>query len=104
MMKRLYVITMPDGSKWGVPAEIIAKSRAEYYAEIDPDTTYEEEYNAMIEWFDTKDYEFADWAKNNMDWDDVKQYAVRMPSETAVIDWQEGWVNGEHEYIAMEVQ
>jgi hypothetical protein len=31
-MKRLMTITMPDGSKWGVPVEMIARNRAEHYA------------------------------------------------------------------------
>ena len=98
-MPRYYVITMNDGSEWGVPAEIIAKNRADYYAEIDPETTWREEYDAMMEWFDTKDYEFADWAKSNMDWDDVKDNAVVLGyAKKPPVDFQECWANGDYEY------
>jgi hypothetical protein len=31
-MKRLMTITMPDGSKWGVPVDMIARDRAKHYA------------------------------------------------------------------------
>ncbi|MDL2236799.1 hypothetical protein LJC56_03070 [Christensenellaceae bacterium OttesenSCG-928-K19] len=98
-MKRLYVVTMEDGSRWGVPAEIIAKHRAEYYASVDTDTTYQNEYDLMLHWFDEGDYEFADWPKNNMNWSDVKERAVQMPNESKDVDWEEGWINGEYEFI-----
>lgn len=99
-MKRLYVVTMSDGSRWGVPAEVIANHRAVYYAKIDPDTTYQEEYDAMIYWFDEGDYEFADWAKDNMNWSDVREQAIELPrKQEAEPIWKECWVNGEYEYI-----
>lgn len=37
-MHKLMTVEMPDGSKWGVPVEMIARSRAAYYAnEFDGD-------------------------------------------------------------------
>lgn len=100
---KYYVITVNDGSKWGVPAEAIAENRAKYYAKIGPDTTYQEEFDAMMNWFDTGDFEFADWAKNNMDFSDVKDKAVKLSSTPQpAIDWEECWVNGEHEYRTVE--
>lgn len=56
----------------------------------------------MLEWFDTNDFEFADWAKNNMDWEDVAGQAVRLPSKKKDVDFQEGWMNGEFEYLRQE--
>lgn len=100
---KYYVTTMTDGSKWGVPAEIIAQNRAEYYAEHDPDTTYQEEFDAMMQWFDTGDFEFEDWAQNNMNWSDVQNHAVMLePATQPLIDWDECWMNGEHEYKAVD--
>lgn len=61
-MKRLYIVTMSNGDQYGVPAEFIADNYAKYYEGIGED--YKENYDAMIEWFDTNDFEFADWAKN----------------------------------------
>lgn len=96
-MKKYYVVTMNDGSEWGVPAQIIAKNKADYYADGD-DNVWNEEYNAMMEWFDTNDFEFADWAKNNMDWDDVKADAILLEKSSLPADYQERWMNGGYEY------
>ncbi|MCM1564894.1 MAG: hypothetical protein NC238_02860 [Dehalobacter sp.] len=83
-------VTMPDQSKWDVPAKIIADNRAAYYAKIDPETTYEEEFEFTM----TDDHELRDWAANNMDWDEVSEHAEKVIEETS-IDFQEGWLNGE---------
>lgn len=95
-MSRIYAVTMSNGDVYGVPAEIIADNYAKYYE--NRGESYEENYNGMLEWFDSKDFEFADWAKNNMDWDDVKDKAILLERKEQEIDFQEGWVNGRYEY------
>jgi len=60
-----------SGFVWHVPAEVIAKSRATYYAENDKDTTYDEEFEYTM----GDDYELWDWFFGNMDWDDVAAVA-----------------------------
>ena len=94
--KMMYVVEMPDGSRWGVPVEIIALSRADHYAD-------EFGYNTALSleedtWplFEKDYYEVKDWAANNMNWEDVREHAVRLPSDVPEVDYQEGWVNGEH--------
>jgi hypothetical protein len=72
--KRCVVFTGKDGSKWAVAAEVIAHNRAAYYAEDDPDTTYEAEFEYTLK----DDYELADWLGNNMNAEDVEAYAVRI--------------------------
>jgi hypothetical protein len=63
------VLRIDDGGYvWEVPAEVIAKNRATYYAERDKDTTYDEEFNFTM----GDDFELRDWFFNNMDWSDVK--------------------------------
>ena len=96
-MKRTYEIITGNGEVWGVPAEVIADNYAKYYEGSGED--YKENYDAMIEWFDTGDFEFADWAKNNMDWDDVKQQAFLVRRGESDNDFQESWVNGEYYYV-----
>ena len=86
-------ITMNDGSKWEVPASVVAKNRATYYTEKDKDVTYQEEYDYTM----SEDDELLDWAANNMNWEDVEKSAIRV--SVADIDFQEGWVNGEKEII-----
>ena len=100
MMKRYYAVTMPNGDIYGIPAHVIADNYANYYATKGED--YLENYDAMVYWFDTNDYEFADWAKSNMDWDDVQEHAVLLESQTKSCDFQDGWVNGDYEYRFVE--
>ena len=94
-MKKQIQITMPDGSIWGVPAELVAENRAEYYAEKDssdkPDTfekIKQREYAYTLEDNGT----IIDWAENNMNWNDVEHAAILL--RRARVDYQEGWVNG----------
>ena len=63
---------------------------------------YRENYDAMIEWFDTDDFEFADWAKNNMNWSDVSDKAVLVKHIQPEPDFEDGWVDGEYRYYREE--
>lgn len=99
-MKRLYIVKMSNGDQYGVPAEVIADNYAKYYESIGED--YKENYDAMIHWFDTNDFEFADWAKNNMDWSDVSDKAVLVKRNQSEPDFEDGWVNGEYQYYREE--
>jgi len=107
-------VTMPDLSKWDIPADFIAKARAEYYAdrEVEDCTrtlgtgqvvppllwskTFQEECKITME----DDYELKDWLSDNMNWDDVKDAAEKI-SEIKLTDedLQEGIINGEKEII-----
>ena len=99
-MKRLYIVTMSNGDQYGVPAEVIADNYAKYYESCGED--YKENYDAMIEWFDTNDFEFADWAKSNMDWSDVSDKAVLVKHIQPEPDFEDGWVNGKYRYYREE--
>jgi hypothetical protein len=88
-------VTMPDGSKWDVPARVIAENRARYYAKIDPNTTYEGEFDYTM----SNNYELKDWAAGNMNWSDVEDHAKRVAVPPLEPDYQEGWVNGEKEIV-----
>lgn len=66
-MKEKYITAEDKNGIWTVPISVIAKNRAEHYAKTDPDTTYQEEYEFVME--DTD--EAIDWFRNNMDWDDL---------------------------------
>lgn len=93
MAKKLRV-TMPDGSEWDVPAEIIAKSRADYYCSVDAETEFDEEYEYTL----SDHEELIDWAENNMNWEDVEKFAQPLGARTKT-DYQEGWVNGDKEVV-----
>lgn len=100
--RKYYTVKMGNGNVYGVPAEIIAKNYANYYAK-EYGEDYQENFDAMMHWFDTGDYEFADWAKDNMNWDDVKDQAILIESTIAEPDYQEGWVNGEYGFRTVEI-
>lgn len=91
-------ITMPDGSVWAVPLELIARNRAEHYKdEFDNDLemSLNEDTWPM---FESDNYEATDWAANNMDWSDVEKQAVKV-KETPPFDFEEGWRNGEKRVV-----
>jgi len=92
-------ITMPDGSQWDVPIKLIARHRASYYAKVfgeDLERNLKEDTWPLFEMEDG-DYSIHDWAASNMDWDDVKKYAVQV--SVGECDYQEGWLNGDYEVI-----
>jgi hypothetical protein len=93
MPKELHV-TMPDTSVWAVPVDIIARNRAEFYAEEfggDVEKSLNEDTNPL---FEEDHYAIRDWAGNNMNWSDVSEHAkqVSPPKEP---DFEEGWINGD---------
>ena len=90
-------ITMPDQSKWDVPVMLIARNRADHYKSEFGDDIERSLAEDTIPLFDSDDYEIEDWASNNMNWDEVKEHAVR--AEDGEVDYQEGWVNGEKEIV-----
>lgn len=89
---------MPDGSKYDVPISVIAKNRAENYAdEFDGDVAMSL-MEDTIPLFESDDYEIKDWAAGNMNWSDVADYAEKVGTQDDP-DFQEGWVNGEKEVV-----
>jgi len=94
-MKAL-IVTMPDGSKWSVPVAIIARHRAEAYAEEyggDVDRSLAED---TLPLFESDPFEVEDWAANNMNWKDVAPHARQVEAPLPP-DYEEGWVNREKE-------
>ena len=81
-----------------MPTRIIAENRAEYYAKKNNITFAESLQNDTIPFFESDDYEIEDWARNNMDWSDVENYAEKM--KDVGLDMQEEWVNPEETEVA----
>lgn len=73
-MIRYLEFTFPDGSRWRVPARLIAEDRAQYYAKTDPDTTYDAECAFTL----GDRSELTDWFFNNMDPEDVQAHAEQV--------------------------
>lgn len=70
------ILRYHNGAKWAIPVHSIADNRAKYYAEKDPITTYQEEYDYVMR----DSYEAKDWFFNNMDWKDVEDLAMEQTS------------------------
>lgn len=83
MIKRRMICEMPDNSRWAVPMNVIEESIKKELKVSDED----------IDSYD--DFDFIDWAQNNMNWEDVKPFAERVLSPTC--DYQDGWCNGNKE-------
>lgn len=94
---KMLKIEMPDGSKWGVPVVIIARNRAAQYAHEYGGDVQKSLLDDTVPLFESDDYEVEDWAANNMNWVDVKEYAQLL--EQRECDYQEGWVNGDKSVI-----
>lgn len=95
-----YSIQMPDGKYFAIPITVIIKNRATYYMDEfdnDLDKSIKED---TLPLFESDNYEIADWAKNNMNWVDVEDYAVEIDMRPSkCFDYQNGWVNGDYEII-----
>ena len=101
MLKKYLRVTMPDGSKWDVPAKLIAEKRARYHAKSDTGKEsgpeFEKVFAKEVKYALEDEYEIVDWASNNMNWSDVEYVAVNV--SVMEVDFQEGWCNGEKEVV-----
>lgn len=104
MSEKYLRVTMFDGSKWDVPAKFIAENRANYYVKEDASKrpmTLEQFAKAVAEEVEhclSDDYEIKDWAENNMNWEDVKDVAVKAVTPPPITHGN-AWVNGYKEVV-----
>lgn len=100
-MTKVLRVTMPDGARYDVPADIIADHIAgEFAAERGPKGTPEHDSEFELIKAETlqNNDTLLDWAANNMNWSDVVDVAIQVESPSE-IDYQDGWVNGEKEIV-----
>jgi hypothetical protein len=81
-MHKFMTLTLPDGSVWGVPIDMIALHRAKNYArEFDGDV--QKSLNEdTLPLFESDTYAIHDYAAGNMNWSDFDghQQQLRPPS------------------------
>jgi len=68
---KVLVVHFEDGKSFTVPAEFVAKNRADYYVSVDPEASRIGE----IEYALADEFELLDWARNNLNWVDVEDAA-----------------------------
>ena len=94
------VVSFSDRICWKIPASVIAESRAKYYAEVDSargDGDYDEVYKEEYDYTLSNISEIEDWAKNSMNWEDVKDHAVLYRSDDS--DYEQEWCNSSFDFI-----
>ena len=96
LFKKYLLIEMPDSMTYGVPLEMIARSRAEHYKSEFNNDVIARLVEDTIPLFESNDYEIHDWAANNMNWKDVKNHTIVLKRKTSDDEFQEQWVNGEY--------
>ncbi|WP_458406671.1 hypothetical protein [Anaerotignum sp.] len=99
---KFYTVKMTNGDIYGIPAQVIAENYAKYFKGKN-EKIYQEQYDCMMEMFDRKEYAFEDWARNEMNWDDVKDKAVLLRRCEVKVDFQECWINGDHGFLEVDV-
>jgi len=96
--KWIYITIEETGDIYRVPVYAIVFSKAEYYAKIDETTIEESIFKEVIEEFNADNFEILDWAQDNMNWEDVSDFAELVSKKIIKkVNWQENWVNGEWE-------
>jgi len=99
---KILVIEMPDGSKWGVPVEVIARNRAAHYAHEFNGDAEQSMIKDTLPLFAADEYEVTEWASNNMNWSDVEVHAKKL-QDAPIPDFQEAWINGQKTVISVAV-
>lgn len=82
-----------DGT-YHIPITVIAKDRAEYYANVDfadeiGSSTWEEDFNKEYNYTMSHNDEIYDWLRNNMNWEDLEKYAVKYSNR--VVNHEQEW-------------
>jgi len=93
-------VEMSDGSVWRVPAGVIACHRAGHYAarekcEADP---YAKIFEEELDFTMSNAHELIDWAKNNMEWKYVSEFASMYKPANANI-FHKSWANAPMQVI-----
>lgn len=93
LLNKKYYLKFSDGSTWAVPTYVIMMNHAEYCAGNNGQDPMSALENETIPYFEADDSNIEDWAKNNMNWVEVKDHAVQITPPA--IDFQSEWCNAQ---------
>jgi len=92
-------LEVPDYGTVAVPVETIARHRAAHYASEfggDIERSLAEDTWPLF----AIDFEVEDWARNNMNWEDVVEAHITVEREVPPgPDFQEAWMGGEMQVV-----
>lgn len=100
-MHKYMTVKFSDGSVWGVPVEMIARNRAEYYASEFGGDVERSLAEDTIPLFERSNYDIKDWAVGNMDWSDFDGHQVKLGTQPAP-DFGAEWISGEKGFASTE--
>ena len=91
-LNKTYLVDMMHGETWGVPLWVIAYNHAKEFAEHYGGITDNSLIEGTIPLFKQDSFEIEDWAKNNMNWGDVKRFAKLIKAQGH--DYELAWNTG----------
>lgn len=87
------VVIEKNGTRYSFPAMVVAMSRARYYADNDPDTDYNSEYEYTMK----NPSEILDWAQNNMNPEDIDPVNRKLEVQGEPPTFEDCWSADEDE-------
>ena len=102
--KNYFAVIMKDGTVLGIPAEDVARSYAESQKAIG--LNYEFQFREMMKSFDMESYQFVIWARRDLPWRFIQEYAVvlKQPERDFEKEWREGSFQFIHDNSNKEMQ
>ena len=95
-------VTFSNGEKFEIPANAVAEPRAEYYSKReDNDEDKLKVYTSELHLAMTDKFTLLDWIQNNMNWEDVKHAAKKLPMQNINVDFDKEFINAE--FIILEI-
>ena len=101
-MEKYLRVIMSDGSIYDIPAEIIAKHRADHYEDSSAEklpyhssSVQPRIHKAEMEYAMARDEVLINWATKEMTWKDVEKFAVKVNLN----NYEEEWESAEKEVI-----
>ena len=94
-MPKALVITFPNGDRFGVPIDVIARSRAAYYADEYGGDIGRSLAEDTLPLFDADPGEVIEWAAWEMNWSDVSARRLPAPESDAPDEVRDSMDRGE---------
>lgn len=89
-------IEFSNGDVFLIPGDVIARMRTSYYASNDGFLEGSKEWDDEMKQ-SMRDDEISDWMSNNIDWSDIKDFAVKQ--EVEPYDYEMYWNSVDVEII-----
>ena len=93
MKEKKLIVKFHKNKTCEIPAQVIAETRAKYYALLDGYDDDSQEFLDEVNRALDDEFIIFDWVENNMRWSEISQYAENI--EIDCLDWEIEWYNGD---------